>query len=614
MPIISIVGRKTSKIKFLIAGIYTILVIGTITMVYPFIIMLATSFTSNLDMHEFRPIPRYFYNDEVLFQKYMEAKYNEDVQVFNKLFNLDIIKFDELKAPKQINPRLIEDWENFFKDLPYNYKMLGFQYSFTGTSPESAYRYRRFLEKKFDGSIEKLNLVYKDRQRNWFEIVRFGFMPEVIVPTTMRLMPRETLKYQDFLEFRKAQPRRFFADVCIDGFYRYNLFTKYGKDILSYNKSHATNYKSYIEVSIKEKTPSNQLERKDWADFVRNELPFQFIELDEGAKYSYQQFLAKRYSKIGGIISLNEDYKTKYRSFKEIPLEGKAPKETFQFTHWREFIEREVPVEYINANTTENKWREYLQKLYPDISTQVPPPLLESEFEVFKKYKNVIKLEFIWKNYREVIDYVILHGRALINTIILCAGMILITLVVNPLCAYALSRFNLRSTYKILLFLLATMSFPAEVAMIPGFLLIKDLGLLNTYWAILFPAMANGFSIFLLKGFFDSLPKELYDACLIDGATEMKIFWHITLPLSKPILAVIALGAFTAAYGSFMWALLVCQDDKMWTIMVWLYQLQTYSPQFITFAALVVSAIPTLIVFIFAQKVIMRGIILPVEN
>ena len=114
------------------------------------------------------------------------------------------------------------------------------------------------------------------------------------------------------------------------------------------------------------------------------------------------------------------------------------------------------------------------------------------------------------------------------------------------------------------------MAFPPMVLMIPNFILMKELGMLNTYWALIIPSMANGYYIFLMKGFFDSLPKELYEAAMLDGATEMQIFFKVTLPLVKPIMAVKALGAFTMAYGGFMWAFIICQDPRMWTIMVYI--------------------------------------------
>jgi multiple sugar transport system permease protein len=187
-------------------------------------------------------------------------------------------------------------------------------------------------------------------------------------------------------------------------------------------------------------------------------------------------------------------------------------------------------------------------------------------------------------------------------------------LIVNPLAAYALSRYRPRNSYNMLLFLMLTMAFPSMVTQIPVFLMLKNLGLLNTFWALILPGMANGYSIFLLKGFFDSLPLELYDSASLDGAGELRIFWQITMSLSRPILAVIALNAFTLAYSNFMFAVLVCQDQKMWTLMVWLYQLQSRSGPAIMYASLLLAAIPTFLVFAFCQNVIMRGIVVPVEK
>ena len=98
---------------------------------------------------------------------------------------------------------------------------------------------------------------------------------------------------------------------------------------------------------------------------------------------------------------------------------------------------------------------------------------------------------------------------------------------------------------------------------------------------------------------------------MLDGAGEVRMFCTITMPLCKPVLAVIALKAFTLAYGTFMFAFLTCQDPKMWTLMVFLYQFQqTYSVPLVM-ASLVISAIPTLLVFIFCQNIILRGIVIP---
>ena len=114
-----------------------------------------------------------------------------------------------------------------------------------------------------------------------------------------------------------------------------------------------------------------------------------------------------------------------------------------------------------------------------------------------------------------------------------------------------------------------------------------------------------------MKGFFDSLPRELYEAADIDGANEWQKFWLITMSLSKPILAVIALGAFTGAYGNFMFAFILCQDSSMWTLMVWLFQLQQFAAQEVVFASVLVAAVPTLLVFVFCQSLIIRGLVVP---
>ena len=216
-------------------------------------------------------------------------------------------------------------------------------------------------------------------------------------------------------------------------------------------------------------------------------------------------------------------------------------------------------------------------------------------------------------NYRLVGDYLFLRGRAFFNTIVLVLLSLLASLTVNPLAAYALSRFRMPGTEKIILFLLATMAFPAAVTAIPGFLLIRDLGLLNTFAALVLPGVASGMGIFILKGFFDALPRELYEAAAIDGAGEWTVFARITLPMTTPILAVNALNAFIHAYSSWEWAFLVCQSESHWTLAVWMYQLsQTFAHQpWCVMAGFVLVSLPTAAAFLLCQRVILRGIVLP---
>jgi len=221
--------------------------------------------------------------------------------------------------------------------------------------------------------------------------------------------------------------------------------------------------------------------------------------------------------------------------------------------------------------------------------------------------------EFV-KHHLNVVQYIAVYGRAIFNTVVFIGLTILAALTVNPLAAYALSRFNLKGTYSILMFFMATMAFPGAVTMIPNFILLKELHLLNSFWALVLPGVANSYAIFILKGFFDSIPKEVYESAMMDGAGEWTLFWRFTMALSKPILALTTLGAFTSAYTAFMFALIICPDEKMWTLVVWLYQLQQECHQSVIYAALVLAAIPTLLVFVLAQNTIMRGIVIPVEK
>ena len=337
---------------------------------------------------------------------------------------------------------------------------------------------------------------------------------------------------------------------------------------------------------------------------------------------AYRAYLSARYK--GVIADLNARHETQYSDFSAIRLPTALPKGGAALVDWMDFIAKACPLEDIKAINTENLYREHLRTGHASVSAmnaafgtqygsfdQATPPVYMADWAYCSANARALRWEFATRNYAVVIDFMLLHGRAVLNTFIFVVAVILVHLIVNPLCAYALSRYNLPYAYNVLLFLLATMAFPAEVAMIPNFLLLKQLHMLNTYWALILPGMASGYAIFLLKGFFDSLPKELYEAGIIDGASEATMFRKITIPMSKPIFAVIALQAFTGAYGAFMYAMLVCQDSKMWTMMVWLYQLQATSPQYVTMAALALAALPTLLVFIFAQNVIMRGIIIP---
>lgn len=379
----------------------------------------------------------------------------------------------------------------------------------------------------------------------------------------------------------------------------------------------------------------------------------------------YQSWLRERYATID---QLNRTYIEENTAFQTVqpPAEllerrnWNAPK-TQKYREWLEF-KATLPAEFRLPVRGQRMWQEFLRAKFENQFDRVPAPYvgsatsfeqlplplaadlssLGSEFRdsVPPRFKDnfvefryggplpieayerkwveakasELRREFSGRNYRYVLDYIALNGRALWNTAMFCILAILTQLTVNPLAAYALSRYAIPASGKILLFLLATMAFPAEVAMIPSFLLLKDLGLLNTFAALVLPTAASGYMIYLLKGFFDSLPPELFESGQIDGARESTMMFRIALPLSKPVLGYLALMAFMGAYGAFLYAFLVAQDQRVWTLMVFIYQLQNTAPKAVMMAALTLAALPTLFVFLIAQRAILRGIILPGEK
>jgi multiple sugar transport system permease protein len=343
-------------------------------------------------------------------------------------------------------------------------------------------------------------------------------------------------------------------------------------------------------------------------------MPFRFVAIAESATPAYQAFLKTRYK--GDIKDYNSKYNATAASFAELRLPDiqQIPPAGQPQIDWLDFLAA-APPDALAADTVETRYRAFAQQKYgiaPDAAATLLPPIAQDDWAYVRGHGGELRRGFLGRNYALVLQYIALHGHAAQVTLIFCLLAVLTAVLVNPLCAYALSRFNLSYTNSLLLFLLATMAFPTEVAMIPNFLLLKQLGFLNTFAALILPGAASGYSIFLMKGFFDSLPKELYEAGMIDGASEVRMFSSITLPLSLPIFAYIAYGAFVAAYGAFLFALITCQDPKMWTLTVWLYELQSSgAPEYVILAGSTLIAIPTLIAFILAQKVIMRGIILP---
>ncbi|MFE0149536.1 carbohydrate ABC transporter permease [Nonomuraea sp. NPDC059007] len=199
-------------------------------------------------------------------------------------------------------------------------------------------------------------------------------------------------------------------------------------------------------------------------------------------------------------------------------------------------------------------------------------------------------------------------GTLLRNTGVYALGAWAFTMVIDVTAAFALSKLRPMFGGFILGAMLATLMIPPMVVLIPLYVTVVDLGLLNTPWAIWFPAAVNGFNIFLLKRFFDSIPRELLEAAEIDGAGAARVLWSVVLPVSRPILGVVSIFTVVNVFRDFVYPFLVLSDSDKMTISVGLSQTAGQVTQNAIMGGLVIASIPTVIVFFLFQRHIMAGL------
>jgi putative aldouronate transport system permease protein len=234
---------------------------------------------------------------------------------------------------------------------------------------------------------------------------------------------------------------------------------------------------------------------------------------------------------------------------------------------------------------------------------------------------------FVWPNdptaesYRSIFATPA-FAKALATTIGVTVVGTALHLLLTVTMAYPLSKRDMPGRKLFMVMIVFTMVFSA--GMIPTFLIVKNLGLLDTYWALILPAAISPFSLIIIRNFFQNLPAELMEAATIDGASEAGILWRVVLPLSKPVLATFALFYAVAIWNDFMSPLLYLNDSSMWTLQMFLRQVTVsaeltvgdldpnYVPpsQGIKFAVIVVATVPILLFYPFLQKHFAKGMLI----
>lgn len=214
-------------------------------------------------------------------------------------------------------------------------------------------------------------------------------------------------------------------------------------------------------------------------------------------------------------------------------------------------------------------------------------------------------------NYRDAWSRIAVY---LFNSVVVSVTSMVGVLAIASISGFVFARFNFPGRELFFFAILGLLMIPGVLTLVPAFLLVKNLGLLNTYWALIMPYIAGGqiFAIFVLRSFIASLPEELFEAARLDGASTWQAFQRIALPLSKPILVTIAIMNILGTWNDYIWPLVTTPDGELWTVSVGIVTftnsfrgLENWGPMF---AGYVIASIPLTILFTFTMRYFIAGL------
>ena len=203
-------------------------------------------------------------------------------------------------------------------------------------------------------------------------------------------------------------------------------------------------------------------------------------------------------------------------------------------------------------------------------------------------------------------------SRYILNSIITSGTSVVGMVFLAAIAAWAFARYPFPGREIFFFGVLALLMVPGELTLIPAFLLVKDLGLLNTRWVLIAPYIAGGqvFAIFILRQFFEALPGEMFEAARIDGANELQVFRHIGIPLSQSILGVVAIMHVLSTWNDVIWPLVTLRSNELMTLTIGLYAFRTawYTIWGPLMAGYVIASIPLIILFAFTSRLFVEGL------
>lgn len=200
--------------------------------------------------------------------------------------------------------------------------------------------------------------------------------------------------------------------------------------------------------------------------------------------------------------------------------------------------------------------------------------------------------------------------RYMLNTFFVAGTVTVVALWFHSMAAYALARLRFPGRDILFFAIFSTLLVALPVILVPLFILVREMGMINSYSGLIIPPIFNAFGIFLLRQFYLSMPSELEDAARVDGCGYWGVYWHVILPLSRPMLAALAVFFFLANWNSFLWPLTITLDNELWMIQVAIASFQTqYAGAWnLIMAAATVAAIPTMALFFVFQRQLVESI------
>jgi multiple sugar transport system permease protein len=224
--------------------------------------------------------------------------------------------------------------------------------------------------------------------------------------------------------------------------------------------------------------------------------------------------------------------------------------------------------------------------------------------------QSILPSKWLFSNYLTAWNQVGVFPRYFGNTIFIATATVLGVLVTGTLAAYAFARMQFPGRDFLFMLLLSTMMVPFEVTLVPNFILMRYFGWINHYQALIIPWTASAFSVFLLRQFFRSIPPDLYDAAVLDGANHLQFLWSIVVPLSRPALITSALLTFLGSWNALMWPLLVTNTPQMRPIQVGIASFITDAGTQVQLllAAVTISVVPVILLYLVLQRWFIEGI------